>query len=103
VSSEQVQQRNAGHEREELRRNLRRLSGNQESDLARFRHHGDDTHGHVDDITASSLPTTIVTMTNPIPRDSNYQPLQENLRRLKSSTDQDGNPFQIIQLPCRRR
>jgi agmatine deiminase len=32
-------------------------------------------------------------------RDENYDPLQENLRRLKSATDQDGKKFEIVEIP----
>jgi agmatine deiminase len=60
---------------------------------------GDDTHGHVDDITRFVAPHTIVTMVEPNPRDKNHAPLQENLRRLKSATHQAGRSFEIIELP----
>ncbi len=43
---------------------------------------GDDTHGHVDDITRFVAPDTIVTVVEADPKDKNYAPLQENLRRL---------------------
>ena len=54
---------------------------------------GDDTHGHVDDITRFVRPDTIVTMVEGNSKDTNYAPLQENLRRLESATDQDGRGF----------
>jgi agmatine deiminase len=60
---------------------------------------GDDTHGHVDDITRFVAPDTIVTMIESNRKDKNYSPLQENLRRLKSAIDQDGRPFHIVELP----
>jgi agmatine deiminase len=60
---------------------------------------GDDTHGHVDDITRFVSARTIVTMVEPNRRDRNYVVLQENLRRLKSACDQDGRAFQIVELP----
>jgi agmatine deiminase len=60
---------------------------------------GDDTHGHVDDITRFVSAETIVTMIESNRNDKNYQPLQENLRRLKSATGPDGKPFQIVELP----
>jgi agmatine deiminase len=63
---------------------------------------GDDTHGHVDDITRFVAVDTIVTMIETNPRDLNYAPLQENLTRLKSATDQDGRPFTIVELPMPR-
>jgi agmatine deiminase len=60
---------------------------------------GDDTHGHVDDISRFVARDTIVTMVEHDPRDANHGPLQENLRRLKSATDHQGKAFQVIELP----
>jgi agmatine deiminase len=60
---------------------------------------GDDTHGHVDDITRFVAAKMIVTVVEPNRKDANHQPLKENLRRLKSATDLDGKPFQVIELP----
>jgi agmatine deiminase len=60
---------------------------------------GDDTHGHVDDITRFVAPGTILTMVEPNPQDSNHKPLAENLRRLKAATDQDGRSFTIVEMP----
>jgi agmatine deiminase len=60
---------------------------------------GDDTHGHVDDITRFVAADTILTMIEHDPKDKNYAPLQENLRLLRSATDQGGQPFQIVELP----
>ncbi len=60
---------------------------------------GDDTHGHVDDITRFVAPDTVVTAVETDPADANYEPLRENIRRLRESTDQDGKPLAIIELP----
>jgi len=38
---------------------------------------GDDTHGHVDDLTRFVNPTTVVTIVENDPTDANYAPLQE--------------------------
>ena len=62
----------------------------------------DDTHGHVDDITRFVAPDTIVTMVESDPSDPNYEPLRENIRRLRSATDQDGKPLAIVELPMPR-
>ena len=63
---------------------------------------GDDTHGHVDDITRFVTPDTIVTMVESDPSDPNYEPLRENIRRLRSATDHDGKPLAIVELPMPR-
>src|SRR5580704_6871155 len=60
---------------------------------------GDDTHGHVDDITRFVAPDTVVTAVESDPEDANYEPLRENIRRLRVATNQDGKPLAIIELP----
>jgi agmatine deiminase len=60
---------------------------------------GDDTDGHIDDLTRFVNPTTVVTVVEEDPRDENYELLQENLKRLRTQTDQDGRPFRIVELP----
>jgi agmatine deiminase len=61
--------------------------------------HGDDTHGHVDDLTRFVSRDTVVTMVENNPKDTNHKPLSDNLRRLQSARDQDGKPLNIIELP----
>ena len=56
---------------------------------------GDDTHGHVDDIARFVGPRTVVTAYEPDPDDPNHEPLRENFRRLKKSTDQSGKPLKV--------
>ena len=60
---------------------------------------GDDTHGHVDDITRFVSPDTVVTAVESDPNDGNYESLRENIRRLRAASDQDGKPLSIIELP----
>jgi agmatine deiminase len=60
---------------------------------------GDDTHGHVDDITRFVGPDTVVTAVESNPRDPDYEPLRENIRRLRAATNQDGQSLAIIELP----
>ncbi len=60
---------------------------------------GDDTHGHVDDLTRFVSPDTVVTMVENNPKDVNHKPLRENLRRLQSARDQCGKPLNIVELP----
>jgi agmatine deiminase len=63
---------------------------------------GDDTDGHVDDLTRFTDPRTVVTVVEDDPADSNYAPLRDNLERLRSMRDQDGEPFRIVTLPMPR-
>ena len=60
---------------------------------------GDDTHGHVDDLARFVNPTTVVAVAEEDPRDINYEPLQENLARLREMKDQDGRPLRVETLP----
>jgi agmatine deiminase len=60
---------------------------------------GDDTHGHIDDITRFVAEDTVVTAVEPNTADPNHAPLAENLSRLKRMTDQDGRKFKIVELP----
>ncbi len=60
---------------------------------------GDDTDGHVDDLTRFVGPTTVVTAVEYDPADENYEPLQENLERLRGMTDEDGRPLTVVPLP----
>jgi agmatine deiminase len=60
---------------------------------------GDDTDGHIDDLSRFVDPTTIVTIVEEDPADENYEVLHENLKRLGTLRDQDGNPFRIVELP----
>jgi agmatine deiminase len=63
---------------------------------------GDDTHGHVDDLSRFVNPTTVVTVVESNPKDANHKPLRENLRRLRAARDQDGNPLNVVELPMPR-
>jgi agmatine deiminase len=60
---------------------------------------GDDTDGHVDDITRFVNPTTVVTAIEEDPKDANFKLLQDNLSRLRRMKDQAGRPLRIIELP----
>ena len=60
---------------------------------------GDDTHGHVDDLTRFVNPSAVVTIVEEDRNDANYAVLQENLALLKSMTDQDGKPLRVETLP----
>ena len=64
---------------------------------------GDDTDGHVDDLTRFVNPTTVVTVVEPDPADENYHPLQENLRRLQTLRDEVNRPLRVVELPMPRK
>jgi len=60
---------------------------------------GDDTHGHVDDITRFVAADTIVTAVEPDTSDYNHEPLAENLQILKAARTPQGKQFNIVELP----
>ena len=51
---------------------------------------------------ASSTRATVVTVVEDDPADENYEPLQDNLERLRGMTDQDGRPLRVVTLPMPR-
>ena len=63
---------------------------------------GDDTHGHIDDISRFVGPSTIITAIEPNASDQNHEPLAENLARLKAARTPAGQPFTIVELPLPR-
>ena len=60
---------------------------------------GDDTHGHVDDLTRFVNETTLVTIVEDDRADPNFAALQENLERLQGMKDQDGKALRVETLP----
>lgn len=59
---------------------------------------GDDTDGHIDDLTRFVDARTVVTVVEQNRDDSNYAPLQENLARLRE-IKVGGEPLEIMELP----
>ena len=60
---------------------------------------GDDTDGHIDDLTRFVSEDTVVTVVEQDPGDVNYEPLRENRERLASMTLPDGRPLRVVELP----
>lgn len=60
---------------------------------------GDDTHGHVDDITRFVNRNTVVTVMETHPNDPNYIPLMENREILEGAKLEDGSNLEIVELP----
>lgn len=95
----EVQQRNPGLSREQLERAFHDYLGIDQVLWMNRGIAGDDTHGHVDDITRFVSPDTILTVVEPNRDDENHLPLAENLHRLRSARDISGKPFNIRELP----
>jgi len=63
---------------------------------------GDDTHGHVDDITRFVAPNTVITMIEQNERSENYVALHANLGRLRNARTCDGHKLEIVEIPMPR-
>jgi agmatine deiminase len=60
---------------------------------------GDDTHGHIDDLTRFVDARTVVTMVEPDKTDANHAPLEENLQRLRTMKDVEGRRLNVYEIP----
>ncbi len=60
---------------------------------------GDDTDGHVDDLTRFVAPNTVVTVVEEDEQDANYDALHTNLERLKEVTLRKDEPLEIREIP----
>ncbi len=60
---------------------------------------GDDTDGHIDDLTRFVNHDTVVTVVEHNKADVNYEPLQENLHLLNTLRLQDGKQLNVVELP----
>ncbi|MBL3655410.1 agmatine deiminase family protein [Fulvivirga sediminis] len=63
---------------------------------------GDDTDGHIDDLTRFVNEDTVVTVVEHNKSDNNYAPLQENLEHLKTLRLLNGKQLNIVELPMPR-
>ena len=94
--------RNPELSREQIEKNLKNYFG--VCKIIWLKHGTDEgTDGHVDNVACFSNSNTILTMTCSDKSDSYFDLLSENLEILKSSTDQDGNPLNIIELEMSKK
>ena len=95
----EVQQRNPGVSKEKLEQAFHDYLGIEQVLWLNRGCAGDDTHGHVDDITRFVGENTILTAVEPNTADENHLPLAENLQRLHEARNLEGQPFEIRTLP----
>ncbi len=95
----EVQQRNPGVSREQLEQAFAEYLGIEKVIWLNRGCAGDDTHGHVDDITRFVGENTILTAIEENTADENHLPLAENLERLHAARNLHGQPFDIRTLP----
>jgi len=94
-----VQERNPGFTKEDYAQVFREYFGVTNVLWLKNGIAGDDTHGHVDDLTRFVNPSTVVTIDENDPKDPNYASLQENIALLQTMKDQDGRPLRVETLP----
>ncbi|MBN1278176.1 MAG: agmatine deiminase family protein [Chlorobiaceae bacterium] len=91
--------RNPSMNREEIENQLRYYLGAEKVIWLGDGIVGDDTDGHVDDMSRFVSESTIVTAVEDDPDDENHGPLLDNYERLRASTGLDGRPLNIVRLP----
>lgn len=94
-----VQERNPGFTKEDYQQVFKEYFGVTNVLWLKSGIDGDDTHGHVDDLTRFVNSSTVVTIVENDSNDANHAPLQENLSLLKSMKDQDGHALRVETLP----
>jgi agmatine deiminase len=94
-----VQQRNPGMSRKDYEKMFADYLGTSNVIWLGRGISGDDTHGHVDDLSRFVAADTVVTMVENNPRDVNHKPLRDNLARLRAARDQAGKPLNIVEIP----
>jgi agmatine deiminase len=91
--------RNPGLSRAQIERRLRDFLGAETVIWLGDGIEGDDTDGHVDDMTRFFKPDGIVTAVESNPRDANYGALRENRERLRNLRRPGGGLFDVVELP----
>ncbi len=94
--------RNPDLTREDIEQRLRDFLGVQQVLWLGKGIEGDDTDGHVDDLTRFVAPGTVVTVVEPDAGEANHAPLRDNLRRLHEMRTADGKPLEVLELPMPR-
>jgi agmatine deiminase len=95
--------RNPDLSREQIETNLRNALGVTQILWLGDGIEGDDTDGHVDDITRFVSPNTVVTVVEEDEDDPNYEPLELNLQRLRTMRLSNGSPLRVLKLPMPSR
>ena len=98
----EVQQRNPGVSRAQLEQAFHDYLGIDQVLWLGRGIAGDDTHGHIDDVSRFVGTATIVTAIEQNTKDPNHEPLAENLDRLKAARTFDGKQFTLVELPLPR-
>lgn len=95
--------RNPGLTRAEIEKNIRAFLGVETVLWLGDGIAGDDTDGHIDDMTRFFRADGLVTSVESNPGDDNYGLLQENLERLRSFRTPSGRKYKLVALPMPER
>ncbi|MDQ6656007.1 MAG: agmatine deiminase family protein [Verrucomicrobiota bacterium] len=90
--------RNPGMTRAQIEMRLRDFLGVRDICWLARGTEGDDTDGHIDNLARFVGERTVLAIVEQDPQDANYEPLQENLARLREIRI-DGQPLDIGELP----
>ena len=95
--------RNPGLSREQIEHYLKDYYGQRHVCWLTGGIEGDDTDGHVDDLARFISPSKIVIGMENDPKDANYRVLRSARRQLEKLRDQDGRPFEVVEIPMPSR
>ena len=90
--------RNPSLSREQIEQRLREYLGIFQVIWLEHGIEGDDTDGHIDDISRFISRSTVLTMVEENPEDPNHKPLRRNLEILRE-VKSNGSPISVITLP----
>lgn len=91
--------RNPNLSREQIEQYLKDYYGQQHVCWLTGGIRGDDTDGHIDDLARFISPTKLVIAVEPDAKDANYRLLRSARKQVEKLVDQDGKPFDIIEIP----
>ncbi len=90
--------RNPGLERADAERILGEQLGAERVVWLRGALDRDNTGGHVDNLACFAAPGVVLALSESDPADSQYEGLQDNLRRLRAATDANGRQLEVIEV-----
>lgn len=91
--------RNPGKSKIEIEQSLRDYLGVTNILWLGYGIEGDDTDGHIDDISRFVSRTTVLTAVEEDPADPNFEPLRANLATLHTMKTEEGMPLEVHALP----
>lgn len=94
--------RNPDYTKAQIEEHLKEYLGQQQVIWLKDGLAGDDTDGHIDDLSRFVSENVIITALADDPNDVNYKTLQHNYKILKAAENPSGGKFEIIPIPMPR-